>query len=175
MERGRPRPARIALAVALLALVVAWVMLLRPQFLGGAAAYVIVSGKSMEPTLADGDVVFARRQSSYRIGDIVAYRVPKGEAGAGAMVIHRIVGGSAESGYWTKGDNRDGRDAWRPKPHDVVGSVWLTIPRAGAAFAFLRAPLVLAGLAGLAAFLFVSAGRRPERRRAPPPHRLPGS
>jgi signal peptidase I len=174
MKRAHPRPVRIALAALALAVVAAWVVLLRPQFLGGPAAYVIVSGTSMEPTLVDGDLVLARKESSYAAGDIVAFRVPKGDPGAGAMVIHRVVGGSASAGYRTKGDNRSDRDTWRPTSRDIVGSLWLTIPRAGAAVAFLRSPFVLAGLAGLAAFLFVSAGRR-QRRPKRAPHGLRGS
>jgi signal peptidase I len=175
MKRVHARPLRIVLAALLLALVAAWIVLLRPQLLGGSAAYVIVSGTSMQPTLVDGDLVVARKQSSYGVGDIVAFRVPKGEPGADAMVIHRIVGGSARAGYRTKGDNRDGRDTWRPKARDVVGSAWLTIPRGGVAFAWLRTPAVLAGLAGLAAFLFISAGRRREQGLERAPYGLRGS
>ena len=175
MQRVSGQPVRVVLVAATLALAVAWAVFLRPPFLGGPAAYVIVSGKSMEPTLEDGDFVLARRQSSYRVGDIVAYRVPKGDPGAGAMVIHRIVGGSARTGYVTKGDNREGRDTWRPKPGDVVGSVSLTIPRAGVLLALLRTPVAIAALAGLAAFLFVSAGRRREPVLRSAAHGLRGS
>jgi signal peptidase I len=142
MKRVHSQPTRVALTAATLVLIVAWAVVLRPQFLGGPAAYVIVSGESMEPTLADGDFVFAKRQSSYRVGDVVVYRVPKGDLGAGALVIHRIVGGSAGASYLTKGDNREGRDLWRPRAQDAVGSVSLTVPGAGRVFAFLRTPSV---------------------------------
>jgi signal peptidase I len=81
MPRVPARPVRIALAAALLALVVAWVVLLRPQLLGGSAAYVVVSGTSMEPTLSDGDFVLARKRSSYRVGDVVAFSRPEGRPG----------------------------------------------------------------------------------------------
>jgi signal peptidase len=144
------------------ALVVAWAIFLRPQLLGGPAAYVIVSGASMEPNLANGDLVLATKKASYRVGDVVAYQVPKGEPGEGTLVIHRIVGGSEAAGYLTKGDNREGRDLWRPRPRDVVGSVSITVPRVGLLFAWMRTPLGLAAFAGLAVFLFVSAGRRRE-------------
>ena len=147
-----------------LALMVAWLLLLRPQLLGGPAAYVIVSGASMEPALAHGDLVVATKKDSYRAGDVVAYRVPKGEPGEGALVIHRIVGGSARVGYLTKGDNRKGRDLWQPRPSDVLGSESVRVPRAGLLLSFMQTPMGLAMLAGLATFLFVSAGRKRERR-----------
>ena len=152
----------MALAVVL---IVAWAVLLRPELLGGPAAYVIVSGASMEPTLAHGDLVVATRKDSYRVGDVVAYRVAKGEPGEGALVIHRVVGGSATAGYLTKGDSREGRDLWRPRPSDVLGSVSFRVPRVGLLLVSMRTPLGLATLAGLTAFLFVSAGRRRGSRR----------
>jgi signal peptidase I len=157
MKRRRQlaRGAMIALTVALIG---AWVILLRPQILGGPVAYVIVSGESMKPTFANGDLVLAKKKSSYRVGDVVAYRVPKGDPGAGALVIHRLVGGSARVGYLTKGDNREGRDLWRPRPSDTLGSVYFRAPRAGLVLVFMRTPLGLAVLAGLATFLFVHAG-----------------
>jgi signal peptidase I len=162
MTTRHPHLARGAIMALTIALVVAWAVFLRPQLLGGPAAYVIVSGASMEPNLAHGDLVLATKKISYRTGDVIAYQVPKGEPGAGALVIHRVVGGSDGAGYLTKGDNRRGRDLWRPRPSDVVGSVSMTVPRAGLIFASMRTPLGLAAFAGLAVFLFVSAGQRRE-------------
>jgi signal peptidase I len=165
-KRPRSRPARIALTGATVALIVAWALLLRPQLLGGPATYVIVSGHSMDPTLATGDFVVALERSSYRVGDVVAYRVPKGDPGAGVLVIHRITGGSPQAGFVTQGDNRDGPDEWRPKPEDVLGKPALTLPRVGLLFAWVRTPLGFALAGGLAAFLFVTAGSKRDRRRA---------
>lgn len=154
------------------ALVVAWMLVLRPQVLGGPAAYVIVSGESMEPTLHTGDLVVAHRKSSYRVGDVIAYRIPEGEESAGARVIHRVVGGSASAGYVTQGDNREGRDLWRPKPEDTLGKMWFSVPRVGLALTFLRTPLGLALAGALATFFFVAAGSSGDRRRAQAPARL---
>jgi len=161
------RPARLALTGATVALVVAWVLLLRPQLLGGPAAYVIVSGHSMEPALQTGDLVLALESSSYRVGDVIAFRIPKGDPGAGALVIHRITGGSARTGYVTRGDNRDGPDEWRPKPADVLGKRVLAVPRVGLLLGWVQTPLGLAIAAGLAAFLFVGAGSKRARRYPP--------
>jgi signal peptidase len=140
------------------ALVLAWVVFLRPESLGGPADYVIVSGHSMEPTFQTGDVVVALRRDTYRRGDVVVYRVPAGGPAAGDRVIHRIVGGSAVAGFVMKGDNKDGVDPWRPKPTDVVGKERLVIPHAGVALLFLRAPLGVALIAGLTTVLVALAG-----------------
>lgn len=118
----------------------------------------IVSGESMEPTLHAGDLVLTVRKRAYEVGDVVAYRIPEGQPGAGVLVIHRIVGGSARAGYITQGDNRDGRDPWRPRPSDVVGAKGVSVPRVGLALVYLRTPLGLAALAGIVAGLLVLGG-----------------
>src|ERR687892_63615 len=105
----------IANVVVIFALIASWFVFLGPQFLGGPIAYVLVSGESMEPTLIHNDFVIARRQDTYQTGDVVVYRIPEGETGAGGLVIHRIIGGSAEDGYILQGDNRTTPDLWRPR------------------------------------------------------------
>ena len=65
------------------------------------------------------------------MGDIIVYRIPKGEPGAGKQVIHRVVGGDAVSGYTTKGDNRESADIWHPQGRDVVGRVVTIVPQGG--------------------------------------------
>ena len=154
----------MALTAVFVVLAVAWTLLLRPQALGGPAAYVIVSGNSMEPTLTNGDLVVALKRSSYRIGDVVAYRVPEGQKGAGALVIHRITGGSAAHGYVLQGDNRTGEDLWRPKPRDIAGDMRVHLPRVGLILTFVRTPLGMALFGGLAAFFLISTGSRSRTR-----------
>lgn len=130
-----------------------WAQYLRPQWLGGRAAYVLVSGKSMLPRYQTGDLVLVERQSSYHVGELIAYRVPKGDPMAGAQVIHRIVGGNPQHGFIVQGDNRTAPDVWRPKPADIVGAKALRIPNAVLVLQFLRSPILLALLA--ACFVFV--------------------
>jgi len=154
---GWPQLARLLGFLAVLAAVVAWAVLLRPQFLSGPVAYNLVSGSSMEPILHGGDLAVARRQDTYHLGDIIVFRTE------GGNVIHRIVGGSAEEGFITQGDNRDGFDQWRPTPKDILGKMWFRIPAGGHVVAVLRSPMVLAALAAsAAAFLVLS---RPEEKR----------
>lgn len=145
---------RVVSTVGLLAAVGVWALFLRPQFFAGPATYVMVSGVSMEPTLHHGDLVVAHRQDHYRVGDAVVYRVPAGETGAGSLIIHRIIGGSAASGWIVQGDNKDVPDLWRPKPGDVVGSMWTSVPGAGSVLARGMSPFALASISTLLA-LFI--------------------
>lgn len=155
------------LLLPLAALLGAWWVLLGPSLLGGPTTYVMVSGQSMEPTLHVGDLAVVRKHDSYGRGDIVAFYVPEGEPGAGAIVIHRIVGGSAEEGFVMQGDNKTAPDPWHPTGRDVVGKMWVRVPGAGRVLGRLRAPLPLATLAGGLAFLFALYGR-PSGASAPP-------
>ena len=135
------------------ATVVFWAIFLRPQSLGGPAAYVLVSGKSMEPRYHTGDMVLVERQSHYHVGEVIAYRVPKGDPMAGSQVIHRIIGGDAQHGFVVQGDNRTAPDVWRPTQADIVGAKTLRLPNAVVVLRFLRSPLLLGLMA--ACFVFV--------------------
>lgn len=163
---GRRLSRRISGALILIAVATVWFGLFAPRFLGGPASYIMVAGTSMEPSLSTGDLVVARRQAWYREGDVVAYRIPEGEAGEGQVVIHQIVGGSARLGYILQGDNRDTPDLWRPHPDDIDGKMWLVIPGAGRAAVLLRTPFVFAVIAGLIAFK-IALGEKDDV--APPP------
>jgi signal peptidase I len=148
------RLVRLVVATPFLALAAAaLVMLIRPGLVNAPIAQVVVAGQSMEPTLSSGDVVFVHRRPTYSIGDVVAYRVPKGEPGAGVIVIHRIVRGSAAKGYILRGDNKEGVDPWQPKPDSILGSKVFRVPSLGLVFHFMRSQLGLALFAGLITFL----------------------
>src|SRR4051794_8469747 len=138
----------------LVALVVGWAFTLRPQSLGGPAGYVLVSGHSMLPRYHTGDLVLLERKSSYHVGEVIAYHVPKGDPMAGAQVIHRIIGGSPKTGWIVQGDNRTAPDVWRPKDADVVGAKALRIPNAVLVLQFLRSPVLIALLAACFVFVF---------------------
>jgi signal peptidase I len=163
------------LALLAVGLFVAWFLFLRPAFLGGPTSYVRVSGVSMEPSLHQGDLAVVRKQGSYSPGDVVAFRVPRGEAGDGSIVIHRIIGGTAEEGFIMQGDNKENPDLWRPTQDDIVGGMWFRVPRAGGVLPSLQDPLRLAGLAsGFAVFLVLSADTEKKRPRkgSPGPGKL---
>jgi signal peptidase I len=131
-----------------------WAQYLRPQSLGGHAGYVLVSGQSMEPRYHTGDLVLVEKHADYHPGEVIAYRVPKGDPMAGAQVIHRIVGGDAKHGFIVRGDNRTAPDVWRPRDADIVGAKALRLPGAIVVLQYLRSPVFLGILA--AAFVFVN-------------------
>ncbi len=148
----RPRALGSLLSVALF---LGWFAMMRPAFLGGPVSYAMVLGVSMEPTLHEGDLALVRTREKYAVGDVVAFLVPRGLPGAGAIVIHRIVGGSADAGFITQGDNKEGSDPWRPTNRDLLGEMWLRIPGAGRILARLREPFLLATLSAVLAFLMM--------------------
>lgn len=156
-----------AKAVGLIAVQLAFVGVLLwfclPQALGGRAGWVLVSGTSMLPHLHTGDLVLVEHQSSYHVGEVIAYRVPKGQVGAGHIVIHRIVGGSDKTGWTMQGDNRTAPDLWHPTNHDVVGIKQLRIPDAWLVLRIFHMPVLLALFAGLAVFFWIAFGDGAER------------
>jgi signal peptidase I len=119
-----------------------------PTRLGGATTYVLVEGTSMQPKFHTGDLAIVREQSSYQIGDIVAYRVPKGHTVSGRMIIHRIVGRRGDA-FVTRGDNRTTDDPWYPRAGDVVGRFRVLVPIPGVQFWTLL-PWAFCALVGIA-------------------------
>ena len=119
-----------------------------PVRLGGATSYIIIKGTSMEPKFHTGDLAVLRAQDSYRTGDIVAYRIPHGNAGGGHLVIHRIIGRS-HGGFLMQGDNRTTPDSWYPKASDILGKFRLLVPLPGIQFWALM-PWVCCAAIGLA-------------------------
>ncbi len=145
-----------------LAVLVGWLLLLRPTGLGGPASYIVVSGKSMEPTLYDGDLVVLKKQDSYANGEIITYEVPGDGPGAGTLVIHRVIGGN-QDGFITQGDNRDSVYDWRPSTEEVQGELWFHVPKAGRVLSAVREPTTAASLAGGLTVVLMLMGK-PRRR-----------
>jgi signal peptidase I len=142
--------------------VVAWCFTFRPQRLGGPAEFLGVSGASMTPTLRDGDLVILHKEDHYSRGDIIGYRIPGGQPGAGAGIIHRIVAGNGTVGFVTRGDHNPSNDPfWRPRAHDAVGRVWIRIPHGVAMVRALRGPLGVSVLVTLVTFLVAARALRP--------------
>ena len=150
---------RAASALLLVAIVATWAWFLLPQSLGGRASWVLVSGKSMLPRYHTGDLVLVRRQSNYHVGEVIAYRVPKGDPMAGVQVIHRIIGGDAVHGFVVQGDNRTAPDSGGRSPTNIVGAKLVRIPYGSVVIQNLRSPLMLGLLAASFVFVYVFASR----------------
>lgn len=143
MTRSR-LTALLAGAVAAALLGAAWVFL-APTQLGGGTSYAVIVGNSMEPGLHRGDLAVVRKRGAYRPGDAVLYDSRE----LGAKVLHRIdrVDGGR---FVLKGDNNDFFDAEQPTEGQIVGTLWLRVPALGNLSGWLREPLHVAILVGLA-------------------------
>lgn len=133
-----PRAHRWLRRVRMVLSVIGWLVtmaLFLPVGFGGQVSWVVVSGRSMEPTYHTYDLALVVRAGTPNVGDVIVYRVPAGEPGAGRQVIHRVIGGDPINGYTTKGDNREGPDIWHPRRHDVIGRVVAIVPQGGKAIA----------------------------------------
>jgi signal peptidase len=166
-DRGLARLARFARACATVMVagaILAWVLLLRPTALGGSTTYVVVGGDSMLPTYRSGDLIVAQPAGSVAegsaVGSVVVFRIPAGEPGAGRLVIHRIVGYDAATGYSTRGDHNSYTDPWHPRPGDVVGTPAAVLPGVGNAVSFVRQPIVAALLFALLTMAWLFLRRR---------------
>jgi signal peptidase I len=132
-----------------------------PTRLGGDSIYVVTSGISMEPRFHTGDLAILRPASSYEVGEIVGYKSPHI-----GIVLHRIIG---EKGghFLMKGDNNDFVDPYHPAPKDVVGRLWLHVPKIGR---LINSPRnretsVVAAAVAMAGIVAVPAERERRRRR----------
>ena len=126
-----------------LAITIAVWLAFAPMQVGGIASYIIVIGDSMEPEFHKGDLVITHRQPVYQVGDAVVYRNRE----VANYVFHRIV--SQQLGrYALQGDNNSWMDNYQPSYEEIVGKLWLHIPRGGSVIQKIRSPFVMALLAG---------------------------
>jgi signal peptidase I len=134
---------------------------LAPAQIGGFTTYVVTHGVSMEPRFHTGDLGLVRPADQYKVGDIVAYH----SSLLRTVVLHRIV--AIHDGHYTfKGDNNHFLDPEHPIRSQLVGKLWVHLPRAGVFLKWLHMPVVDAvmfGLLGL--FLLFGVGEKEQRRR----------
>ena len=141
--------------VAVVLLLGAW-LLLAPADLGGATRYAVVDGASMEPSLSRCDLVLVRAGGDPTVGDVVLYR----DSEMDVRVLHRVT--DVENGRLVlKGDANDFLDDARPRPSEVIGSYWFSIPRVGSVLLWFAQPLHAALLAfGLTLLALAGGGAR---------------
>jgi hypothetical protein len=114
----------------------------------------------MEPRFHTGDLALVRGASRYDVGDVVAYH----SATLRQVVLHRVIGRRGDR-YVVKGDHNDFVDPERPARDQVIGRLWVRVPRGGAVLGLLQSPLVAALLCGAVGLLLVAPARRRGRRR----------
>ena len=132
-----------------------------PTRLGGDSIYVVTSGISMDPRFHTGDLAILRPASSYKIGEIVGYKSPRI-----GIVMHRIIG-EKKGHFLMKGDNNNFVDEYHPAPSDVVGRLWLHVPKVGRLINSQRGreTTVLVAAAAMGGIIGVPAERERRRRR----------
>jgi signal peptidase I len=92
---------------------------------------VVVRGRSMRPTLVDGDRLLVRWGAVPRPGRLVVVRLPDGPAGPRPLSVKRATRRDGD-GWWVERDNPDeGVDSWLVgaiSPTDVravvIGRLW---------------------------------------------------
>jgi signal peptidase I len=128
------------IAIWLIAAIDLW--FIWPSTLGGATSFVVVSGKSMEPTYFSGDLVIARKMEA-SVGDVIVYAP---QSLGGAQIVHRIIGGNAEDGWVMQGDNNNFIDPFEPTGDEVKGVVVVHYSDIGRVTALMLNPIFWAAL-----------------------------
>jgi len=82
-----------------------------------------INGDSMEPKLESGDLVLTA-EGHVGKGDVIAYRHD------GMTVVHKVVNVRGDL-YRTRGVNNSRMDPWLVPEENVVGKVFLKVPRIG--------------------------------------------
>jgi signal peptidase I len=151
----------VSVSLGLIVLGCLW-FFLAPTALGGSTSYVVTDGVSMEPHFHTGDLVMVRSQSTYHVGEIVAYHSKMFHT----VVLHRIIGRDG-SRYVFKGDNNNFTDFEHPAASQLMGALWLHLPGAGGTLHSLRSPALIAILVAVGTLLLTGATftRRRRRRR----------
>ncbi len=106
-------------------------------------------------------LAIVRRSASYRVGDIVLYESPI----LHRPVLHRII--VIQNGhYFFKGDHNSFVDPGYATSSELLGKLWIHVPKAGRVLSWFGAPMHTALLGGAAAgFLFLGGNRKGKRRR----------
>lgn len=142
-----------------------WVWL-APTTVRGSVTYAIVAGSSMEPYLHRGDLTLLRKGDSLRVGEVAGYRSTTGK-----HVLHRVVGLEGR-GYVLQGDNNYWQDTDRPTDDEVVGTLWLRVPRLGQPMRWMQVPANAALMAGAVAAMTAGGMLQPPTRKRKWPRRF---
>lgn len=96
---------------------------------------VVVTGRSMRPSLSPGDVVLIGPRPEGRIGNgtVVMFRNE-----AGTSVTHRVTAVAADGSLRTQGDASSGSDRGRVQQDEVIGVGRFVVPFVGTPLLWIR-------------------------------------
>lgn len=104
--------------------------------LGGIRSFTVLSG-SMEPTLPVGSMIYAVKQPTYDLGDVVSVSI------GDVVVTHRIfqtIQNEDGVSFVLKGDANKVPDQNAVFARDIIGKQMVMVPFAGSLSAFVRTP-----------------------------------
>lgn len=114
--------------------IVLFLLVLSLPILWGLKPYTVTSG-SMEPTLHVGALVYVKKTSEVKEGDMIAFAMENG-----GVCIHRCMTCSQDGTYVTKGDANSFEDAVPVKEDQIIGRAVWTYPLAGYGAQLLKTP-----------------------------------
>ena len=139
----------IVAAFSTVIMIVMW-LVFAPTQVGGMASYIVIIGKSMEPNFHIGDLVVVHREPAYQVGDAIVYR----NLDLDSFVFHRIA--SEQLGHYVlKGDNNAWVDTYQPAREEILGKLWLYVPRGGETIQKMRRPINMAFTAAILGIILV--------------------
>ena len=159
-------PGKLALqALVLLGLLAVTLPFWLPEALGGDLALSFILTGSMRGELGPGSFVVLRRSSSYKLGDIVGYRLYQPDGGY-IVLVHRIVDRLPDGVYIFKGDAN--RSTETVGADLLIGKLVMGIPGLGFVPGAINSSPMIPGMLLLTPFLFrrVGGGRRSARRKS---------
>lgn|SRR3989338_3376481 len=120
----------IVMHIGIIAILIMSIIALSKEqsFLNSPFTLMAIESDSMRPTLKAGDIILTYRNSDYKEGDIVSYRLD-----AQKILTHRVVSKTQSKGnisYLTKGDANNVYDK-KVAAHQLLGRVILVIPYIG--------------------------------------------
>src|SRR6188474_2456134 len=143
MKTPNRRSSLMTTLLSLFLSLISW-LILAPTQLGGSVTYVIVDGNSMEAKFHRGDLILLRKAATYKVGDAVTYQ----NAEMGRYVFHRIINLNLDR-FVLQGDNNAWLDSYQPTQEEIVGKLWMHLPRVGKTVEWLRLPINMALAVGL--------------------------
>lgn len=119
---------KLAIAVLLLLpLAVLTLVVSKTDRIAGIQSFVVLTG-SMEPNISQGSLIFTKKASDYRIGEVIAYKT--GEVTVTHRIVEVVKVGTNIS-YQTQGDANNTADTTLIPASRVLGKATNSLPYIG--------------------------------------------